>query len=163
MKKTTMLMAVFTVVCSGALAEAQVYVQPANYYTPTQPTNYGTYNGNYTVSQPLYGAPATYGAPAAYTPVSNYTPVTTYYAGSACGQPVTCNYNPCCNPCACNPCATTTYVSASPCAPQAVYSPVAYAPAPVACGPQIRRGLLGQPVVYVPGQPLRNALRFLAP
>jgi hypothetical protein len=161
MKKTTMLTALFTVICCGAAAEAQVYVQPANYYT--QPANYGTYNGNYTVSQPLYSAPAAYSQPA-YTPVSNYTPVATYYAGSACGQPVQCSYNPCCNQCACNPCATyaTTYAPASPCVPQAAYAPVTYAPAP-ACGPQIRRGLLGQPVVYVPGQPLRNALRFLAP
>ena len=163
--KTTMLTAVFAVLCCGAVAEAQVYVQPANYNT-------------YTVSQPLYapanyGAPATYSAPATYnapatystpvySPATTYTPATTYYVGNACGQRVACT--PCCNPC-CNPCATT-YVSASPCVPQAVYAPVTYAPAPapaVACGPQIRRGLLGQPVVYVPGQPIRNALRFLSP
>ncbi len=159
MKTTTMLTAVFATLCCG-VAEAQVYAQPANYNT-------------YTVSQPLYapasyGAPATYSAPAysapaynapAYVPAAGYTPVATYYAGNACGQRVACT--PCCNSC-CNPCATT-YVSASPCVPQAVCAPVTYAPAPVACGPQIRRGLIGQPVVYVPGQPIRNALRFLSP
>jgi hypothetical protein len=143
MKKTTLLTVVLTVVCCGAVAEAQVYVQPANY--------------GYTVSQPLYGAPAT------YAPAASYAPVTTYYARGGYGQGVAYNGNPCCNPC-CNPCATS-YVSASP---QVAYSaPIGYAPAPApaAYGPQvgIRRGLLGQPTVYVPGQPIRNLFRFLTP
>jgi hypothetical protein len=151
MKKVIMLMAV-TLACSTA-AQAQLYVQPVNYSAYPQST--------YTVSQPLYGTPV-------YNPAPAYTPVSTYYVGNPCGQRVACNYacSPCCNPC-CNPCGVT-YASAAPCAPcapQAVYAPVTYAPAPVACGPQacIRRGLLGQPVVYVPGQPVRNALRFLTP
>jgi hypothetical protein len=157
MKKTTLLTAM-VLACCGAAAEAQVYVQPTGY-------------GTYTVTQPTYAAPVSYApaapvsyAPAAYAPAAAYAPVTTYYAGNPCGQRVAYNCcNACCNPC-CNPCAAT-YVSASPCAPQAVYSPVTCAPAPVACGPQacIRRGLLGQPTVYVPGQPVRNLFRFLTP
>jgi hypothetical protein len=148
MTKTTMLTAALTVSCCAAAAQAQVYVQPANY--------------TYTTSQPLYGGPA-YAPPAATyapAPATYAPPVTAYYAGGPCGQTV-CNYNPCCNSC-CNPCATT-YVSASPCVPQTVCSPAPCAPAPLPCGMTVRRGLLGQPVVHVRGQPIRNALRFLTP
>lgn len=44
-----------------------------------------------------------------------------------------------------------------------------YAPAPVAAlpgarpGMTVRRGLLGQPVIHMPGQPLRNIMRFVTP
>ncbi len=147
MTKTTMLMTVAALVCGAATANAQVYVQPVNYAYAS--------NG-YTMSQPVY-------APAA-SPA--YAPVTSYYAGNACGQIIPCSYN--CTPCGCNTYAAN-YASASPYVPQAVYSPVTYAPAPapapVACGPQayIRRGLLGQPTVFVPGQPIRNLFRFLTP
>ena len=168
MKTTTLLMTVTTVVLSGVAAQAQVYVQPANYYY--YPNNAYAANA-YPASQPVYTpasqpvyAPASQPAYASasqpvYAPAA-YTPVTTYYAGSACGQAVPCSYN-CASPCACDP-SGGNYAAASPYVPQAVYAPVTYAPAPVACGPQIRRGSLGQPTVYVPGQPIRNFFRYFA-
>ena len=53
-----------------------------------------------------------------------------------------------------------------------VVAPVAvtpYVPAPVATlpgarpGMSVRRGLVGQPVIHMPGQPVRNFLRFVTP
>jgi hypothetical protein len=67
------------------------------------------------------------------------------------------------------------------CGPTAPTYPIGGAPAPYATAPAapgarpflpltsmpnqvyVSRGLLGQPVVYVPGQPLRNGLRYLTP
>ncbi len=54
--------------------------------------------------------------------------------------------------------AQTSYQPVSP-APLVVYQPV------VAAGPQyvLGRGILGQPKLYVEGQPVRNFLRWLSP
>lgn len=61
---------------------------------------------------------------------------------------------------------TTTY-RVYPSAGAQVWRPVTPTPAPVAARPTrpiyLGRGLIGQPKVYVEGQPFRNALRFLTP
>jgi hypothetical protein len=92
-----------------------------------------TYSAPYTTSY-SYSAPTV----TRYAPVE-VVPWTTYSAPvRSYYAPVTTYYTP-----------VTTY-----------YSPVvtSYAPSYV-----VGRGSIGQPVLYVPGQPVRNALRFFSP
>ena len=61
-----------------------------------------------------------------------------------------------------------TVVYQRPIAPVAVATPQYYLPPVlpiqnVPVGATIGRGVLGQPTVYVPGQPVRNVLRYLSP
>jgi len=68
--------------------------------------------------------------------VTYYAPTTTYYA----------------------PAPVTTYYAPAPVT--TFYAPAAVQVArPVVIG----RGIVGQPKAYVPGQPIRNALRFVTP
>ncbi len=82
----------------------------------------------------------------AYTvPVqSQYTPVAQTYLGSA---PQAVSGAACCPP-------TGTAVSA--------YRPLVPVARNAGCV-EVGRGLLGQPKAYVPGQPVRNFFRYLAP
>lgn len=57
------------------------------------------------------------------------------------------------------PASSATPVSS---APRAAYYPVA-ASQPVPTNYYVGRGVIGQPKVYVQGQPVRNVLRFLTP
>lgn len=60
---------------------------------------------------------------------------------------------------------TTAVVGAAPAAPivQAGLPPLLPLTRPAARPVFVSEGLLGQPVVYVPGQPVRNLLRYLTP
>jgi hypothetical protein len=66
----------------------------------------------------------------------------------------------------CSPCSLpTTVCSPAACAagaPVVAYRPVVATP-PLPPRHRFGRGLIGQPVVYVDGQPVRNALRWLFP
>jgi hypothetical protein len=139
-KKIT-LVASLLIMSLAAKGQAQVYIQPASYsdtYTVTQQPVYTTTPQTY---QP-------YAAPAAVV-----QPVAPNYAGGVYAQPVT--YGNPCMPCPC--------VSPVSYQPAAAYQPVA-APAAAGCKPYyVGRGLLGQPKLYMPGQPVRNALRFITP
>lgn len=114
------------------------------------------------VYSPVVSAPVTpvVSTPVVSTPVASYT---TYYAPAPVAAvaptvshrvayPTTTYYAPA---------AVTAYspvVTAAP-VPVTTYSPVVTAYPSYYVG----RGVVGQPTVYVPGQPVRNALRFLAP
>lgn len=98
--------------------------------------------GTYTLSQPIVLAP---------TP-SPYAMVPVVRNGATYGQWM--------------PVGSAAPAYAAP-SPYAVAPRVGYRPLlPIARPPAsyyVGRGLLGQPKVYVPGQPLRNALRYLSP
>lgn len=103
-----------------------------------------------------YYAPAVvpYAAPVAVT--SYYAPTTSYYAPA----PVSTYYAP-------TVATTSYYAPASPYPVVAGYAPapvVAYRPAVVAQPAYvIGRGVVGQTKVYIPGQPVRNSVRFVTP
>lgn len=68
-------------------------------------------------------------------------------------------------PVGCSPAISAYYPAGSPPVvypPYSVYRPVLPV-APVASSYYVGRGVLGQPKLYVPGQPLRNFLRYLSP
>lgn len=106
-----------------------------------------------------------------YQPVANVvTPHVTYYSPAMVPAPTVVQYAP--SPYAAR---TVTYyssVSSMPVATTVRGVPVAVAPVPVvAYRPAavavpayvIGRGVVGQPKLYVPGQPIRNAVRFSTP
>lgn len=109
--------------------------------------------------------------PTSYRTQGGYNPV---YAGAASGYPRgAANFSPSLIPTSayqqnCGPTGAPTYpISAGP-APYAApqQAPGARPFVPIAQMPNqvyISRGLIGQPVVYVPGQPIRNGLRYLLP
>lgn len=126
------------------------------------PTYYPT---SYTTTYPTQTYPVQTGAyyPTTYAPVSPYIQRTSYPQGAA-NQPPTL--------------VPTTYLNCGspPTYPISSAAPVPYAAPQQAPGARpfipltqmpnqvyVSRGLLGQPVVYVPGQPVRNALRYLTP
>jgi len=126
----------------------------------------------------------------AYSPIITSTPHTVYYQPQTVGQPVNGSpqvvtyyqgapYQTATQPqrvtyqpiqrgagCACTPAGRTVYspVNYQPAGYRTVY---AYRPiAPVIPMPgevSVGRGIIGQPTVYVPGQPVRNFLRYLSP
>lgn len=86
-------------------------------------------------------------------PVGAYAPVGSLPAGTVV------NYAP-----------TTTYSVPNYNVPitggvQTVYQPVTSVPMMAAANPdvQVGKGIYGQPVIYRPGQPVRNAMRYLTP
>ena len=93
-------------------------------------------------AQPVYYAPQ----PVGMQPIAGATPYGGgYYGGDCCS-------------------ATTAMVQP----PAPAYAPAAGCSAPVVLGQSppnhyIGRGIVGQPKLYVSGQPLRNALRFITP
>lgn len=115
------------------------YAPPVS-YTATYAPPVGYSPSAYPAAPPVgYGAQVSYYAPAA--------PVSTYYAPTA---PVSTYYPPAVP--------VTTYYA--PVAPTVVYRPVAPAyPAPVFVG----RPAIVRQHLYIPGQPVRNALRVLLP
>lgn len=150
MKKTTLLIALFALFAGAAAAEAQVYVRPSccgtaygNYYAPT-----------YVVAQqPVYSAG---------TNACCQGNTRAYYAGNCCGQAPVQRCSSCCHATA-SPCAGHAVYQPAVTYQPAAYQPAAYGPQPAGCSPYyVRRGLLGQPTVYVPGQPIRNFFRFLS-
>ncbi|HTN73677.1 MAG TPA: hypothetical protein VL096_00465 [Pirellulaceae bacterium] len=90
----------------------------------------------YTTQQPI--TPINYTAPAP-SRVVNYAPAPTYTVPNY-SVPITS-------------------------APQTVYSPIVTTPVMPVANPnvQVSAGVYGQPVIYRPGQPVRNALRYLTP
>jgi hypothetical protein len=104
----------------------------------------------------------TYYAPAVAAPV--YAPATTTYYAPAVVAPTTTYYAPAVAA------PVTTYYAPAPAAPITAYSAPAqvtyYAPAaPVVVARPIRigRNIYGGPTAYVPGQPVRNTLRYISP
>ena len=70
----------------------------------------------------------------------------------------------CCFPCAPSPesCYLPSVGAVEGCSPCVAFRPIL----PLAAMPgayYVGRGILGQPKLYVPGQPIRNALRWLTP
>ena len=152
MKKTTLLIALFALFAGAATAKAQVYVRPVccpAAYGDQYATSYApSYAPTYSVAQqPVH---------AAGTTTCCRGNVRAYYAGNCCGGSLVQGCSNCCY--AASPCA-----GRAACRPAIAYQPVAaYGPQPSGCRPYIRRGLLGQPTIYVPGQPLRNFFRFFS-
>jgi hypothetical protein len=185
MTRMTFATSVLVTMVSTMTAEAQVYIRPVNYsesYSVTQQPLYVTTNEGYSapatyaqqpvvIQQPAVVQPrlvqASYVQPTVMQPsvvqptfvqqpVMVQQPVASYYAGNVCAQPVAYYHGGC----AAQPCCV-----AQPCVARVACQPVA-ACEPVAAGCQpyyVRRGLLGQPKLYVPGQPIRNVLRALVP
>lgn len=86
-------------------------------------------------------------------PVGSYVPVGSMPAGTVV------NYAP-----------TTTYSVPNYNVPitggvQTVYQPITSVPMTAAANPEVQvgKGVYGQPVIYRPGQPVRNAMRYLTP
>jgi hypothetical protein len=119
-----------------SVQQASYQTQTVN-YSPSTPTYSTTPIGQVGNAVPMSGMP-TYNYAAPQT-VVNYPPTTTY-------SPV--NYQ-----------VPVTGV------PRTVYSPIMQTPImPVAqSNVQVGTGIYGQPVIYRPGQPLRNAWRWLTP
>lgn len=124
--------------------QTQTYTQP--YSPPIQPIAATTtaFYGNNCCCQPIQSVVA--------RPVQNYVPVA--YSQPTYTQPT---YT------------QPTYITAGY-PSQAGYTPVAYnSPSPILpvtsmpSNYYVGRGIIGQPKVYVPGQPIRNALRYLTP
>jgi len=126
-------------------ANTRPYLPPSNLsssttivpgQTYTVPTNYGCPN---TVATPTYSNSASYPAttyPSVSYPAASYSPVV-YPSNVTYAPPV------------------------SPPAPRNVTTTTSTAPANSDL--IVGRGLLGQPKLYIDGQPLRNALRWLTP
>jgi len=85
------------------------------------------------------------------TPTVQAVPQVTYFAPAA---PVTTNVVP----------TTTTFYAPAPVARTTFFVPTTtVVPTTVLRPAVVGRGIVGQPKLYVPGQPLRNALRFVTP
>ena len=104
------------------------------YYTPAY--------SSYTTSRVVYDAPVTVSRPVTtyYAPLPEALPETSYYAPTYTVQPTTTYYTP-----------VTTYYGGTVVTP--VYG------SPVVAG----RSAYGTLRAYVPGQPVRNTLRFALP
>jgi hypothetical protein len=157
-RRQTMKKALFTlfavaalVVSTTATSQAQVvvgypvttYYAPATTYYAPAPTTYVPTTTYYTPTTTLYAPTTSY-----YVPSATAVPATTYYA------PTTTYYAPS---------ATTAYY-----APRTtLYTPTTalYAPTTTYYGPVTTPGrtVVGRTTYYVPGQPIRNALRALGP
>ena len=133
--KLRLLLMLFVTGCLAASAHAQVIVQPTTvYYPPAVPA-------------PAVPAPAVAAPVVASSPVTVYKPAPVVYSAPA---PVPA------------PAVTVVARPVVPAAPVVSYRPVV--PVAVPARPVVvGRGLLGQPEAYVPGQPIRNALRFISP
>lgn len=158
---------------AASVASAQVVVGPTSVYYPSTAnslvptTTFGAPGVVY--ETPVYGsATTTYYAPATTTFYA--PPTTTFYAPATTAYyaPTTAYYAP-----AVTVAPTVTYYAPVPAVvPMTTYyAPVvgngvvvaAYTPAMVATPYIVGRGSLGQPKVYVAGQPIRNAMRFVTP
>ena len=152
MSKTPFLLAaLLAFVTAPAFAQVVVTSRPVvTYYAPavtpipaTLPAPVVTYySPTYTTSRVVYDAPVTVSRPVTtyYAPLPEAVPVSSYVAPTVTVAPTTTYYAP-----------VTTYYSDTVVAP--VYG------APVTVG----RSAYGTLRPYVPGQPVRNALRFSLP
>jgi hypothetical protein len=152
MSKTPFLLAaLLAFVTAPAFAQVVVTSRPVvTYYAPavtpipaTLPAPAVTYySPSYTTSRVVYDAPVTVSRPVTtyYAPLSEAVPVTSYVAPTVTLAPTTTYYAP-----------VTTYYSGAVVAP--VYG------SPVVVG----RSAYGTLRPYVPGQPIRNTLRFALP
>lgn len=110
----------------------------------------------YPVGTPVVTQPAPvsqtvwYSAPAATIAPSLPAPTTVYYGSAVVAPAVVANYS------------TVATPGISGVAPTVVYRPVV-SPVAVATPYIMGNGVLGQPKLYVQGQPLRNALRYISP
>ena len=153
MKATTFLTATIVLfLASAAQAQIVVYSAPVTrYYAPTfaaVPVQ--------TVVRPrravtTYYSPTAIAIPATtvyYTPFVTTSRTTTYYS-SVSSMPV----------------ATVAYREpVLMAAPVVTYSPVmTYSPVIVGRPVVVGRGIVGQPKIYVGGQPIRNTVRFVTP
>jgi hypothetical protein len=159
MSKTPFLLAaLLAFVTAPAFAQVVVTSRPVvTYYAPavtpipaTLPapvvTYYSpTYSPTYTTSRVVYDAPVTVSRPVTtyYAPLPEAVPVSSYVAPTVTVAPTTTYYSPYAP--------VTTYYSGAVVAP--VYG------SPVVVG----RSAYGTFRPYVPGQPVRNALRFSLP
>lgn len=152
MSKTPFLLAaLLAFVTAPAFAQVVVTSRPVvTYYAPavtsipaTLPAPVVTYySPTYTTSRVVYDAPITVSRPVTtyYAPLPEAVPVSSYAAPTVTVAPTTTYYAP-----------VTTYYSGAVVAP--VYG------SPVTVG----RSAYGTLRPYVPGQPVRNALRFSLP
>ena len=152
MSKTPLLLAaLLAFVTAPAFAQVVVTSRPVvTYYAPavtpipaTLPAPVVTYySPTYTTSRVVYDAPVTVSRPVTtyYAPLPEAVPVSSYVAPTVTVVPTTTYYAP-----------VTTYYSGAVVAP--VYG------SPVAVG----RSAYGTLRPYVPGQPVRNTLRFALP
>lgn len=152
MSKTPFLLAaLLAFVTAPAFAQVVVTSRPVvTYYAPavtpipaTLPAPVVTYySPTYTTSRVVYDAPVTVNRPVTtyYAPLPEAVPVSSYVAPTVTVAPTTTYYAP-----------VTTYYSGAVVAP--VYG------SPVTVG----RSAYGTLRPYVPGQPVRNTLRFALP
>jgi hypothetical protein len=152
MRRLSALVGLFVLLATSAAWGQTTILEPIVYDVPDsvtvwRPATTTTYLPPTTVT-PAGTTTVTYSTPytTSYSPVvTRYAPIeyssSTYYSA-----PVRTYYSP-----------TTTYYSAPV---TTYYSPVvtAYPPSYV-----LGSGSIGQPVAYVPGQPVRNVLRFFSP
>jgi len=144
--------ALLALVTAPAFAQVVVTSRPVvTYYAPAVtpiPAPVVTYySPSYTTSRVVYDEPVTVSRPVTtyYGPLPEAVPVSSYVAPTVAYAPTTTYYSP-----------VTTYYSGSYVAP--VYGSAVYG-SPVAIG----RSAYGTLRPYVPGQPVRNALRFSLP
>lgn len=129
-------------------APAATPIPAVSYYSPG-------YSG-YSTSRVVYDAPVTVSRPVTtyYAPLAEAVPVSSYYAPTYTVSPTTSYYSPVTSyytPTTSYYAPVTTYYGGTVAAP--VYG------APVTVG----RSAYGTVRAYVPGQPIRNALRFSVP
>jgi len=134
-------------ICGAAWDASSASAQFGTYYTPGYYTpRYGVpvygpspivYAPQIVVARPIVVAPAPVQIVTAYRPV-----VPTYVAPAA---------------------AYSTYRPVYPFAPAPVYAPPAYGTVARYRSGYLGPGLGGAPSVYTPGQPVRNAIRFVVP
>ena len=158
MSKTPFLLAAFlALVTAPAFAQVVVTSRPVvTYYAPavtsipaTLPAPVVTYySPTYTTSRVIYDAPVTVSRPVTtyYAPLPEAVPVSSYVAPTVTMAPTTTYYAP-----------VTTYYSGATYYNGAVVAPVYGSPVTVG------RSAYGTLRPYVPGQPVRNALRFSLP
>jgi DNA-directed RNA polymerase II subunit RPB1 len=160
-----------TVVQSQPVAVVPVPAATTTYYAPAAATPVTTYYAPtpvttyYTPSTAYYAPTSVYYSRATRSYYAGSAPVTTYYAPATTTYyaPTTAYYAP-----------TTSYYAArtsyyapttSYYAPTTAYYGATAVAAPVVVGRPavLGSGSLGQPKVYIPGQPIRNALRWATP
>jgi hypothetical protein len=147
------------------VSAASIIAQPAVQSSPQVTSSTPLYSDNRTVrttARPVYytanQAVVTTSSPCATCGCSPCTcaPATSCYVQQPCPTPTL--GADCCNPCqtcapACAPCCPTRRVGLRPVIDVGTRDPCL----------QMGRGILGQPKVYVPGQPVRNFVRWLTP
>jgi len=145
-KPSLLLASLLALVAAPAMAQVVVTSRPVvTYYAPAAVLPapvVSYYTPAYTTSRVVYDAPVTVSRPVTtyYAPLPEAVPVSSYIAPTVTAYPTTAYYAP-----------VTTYYGGAVVAP--VYG------SPVVVG----RSAYGTLRPYVPGQPVRNTLRFALP